>query len=53
MSVGDKERQLDIFQPAYTDIPIRDQRDLMERPFFSLSKWPRKKPIEYNVNGTM
>ena len=25
----------------------------MERPFFSLSKSPRKTPIEYNVNGTM
>ena len=44
--------QLDIFQAAYADIPIRDQRDLMERPFFSLSKSPRKVPIEYSGNGT-
>ena len=43
--------QLDIFQVAYADIPIRDQRDLMERPFFSLAKMPRKKPINYNVGG--
>ena len=42
MSVGDKRNsQLDIFQPAYVDIPIRDQRDMMERPFFSLAKRPR------------
>lgn len=44
--------QLDIFQAAYADIPIRDQRDLMERPFFSLSKSPRKVPIDYSANGT-
>jgi plasmid replication initiation protein len=47
------EPQLEMFRAAYTDIPIRDQRDLMERPFFSLSKSPRKTPIQYNVNGTM
>jgi plasmid replication initiation protein len=51
MRHADKDRQLDIFQPAYVDIPIRDQRDLMERPFFSLAKRPRKKPIEYSANG--
>ena len=43
--------QLDIFRACYTDIPIRDQRDLMERPFFSLAKTPRLKPIEYAVAG--
>ena len=31
MSEASKDRQLDIFQAAYVDIPIRDQRDLMER----------------------
>jgi plasmid replication initiation protein len=51
MSEAGKDRQLDIFQAAYVDIPIRDQRDLMERPFFSLAKRPRKRPISYNVNG--
>jgi plasmid replication initiation protein len=51
MSDASKDRQLDIFQAAYVDIPIRDQRDLMERPFFSLAKTPRTKPIEYAVNG--
>ena len=43
--------QLDIFRAAYADIPIRDQRDTMERPFFSLAKKPRRTPIEYSVNG--
>ena len=41
----------DIFRAAYADIPIRDQRDTMERPFFSLAKKPRKTPIEYSVSG--
>ena len=41
----------DIFRAAYADIPIRDQRDTMERPFFSLAKKPRRTPIEYSVNG--
>jgi plasmid replication initiation protein len=31
------------------DIRPRDQRDLMERPFFSLSKSPRTKPILYKT----
>lgn len=42
---------MDLLQAAYADIPVRDQRDTMERPFFSLSKSPRRKPIEYAVNG--
>ena len=44
MSEAERNRQLDIFQAAYADIPIRDQRDMMERPFFALAKRPRKKP---------
>jgi hypothetical protein len=43
--------QPDFFSACYADIPIRDQRDTMERPFFSLAKNPRKVPIEYDVNG--
>lgn len=31
----------------YADLNFRDQRELMERPFFSLSKTPRFEPIEY------
>ena len=49
--MSDEPVQLDIFRAAYADIPIRDQRDTMERPFFSLAKKPRRTPIEYSVNG--
>ena len=43
------EEQLDLFVAVFADKPIRDQRDMMERPFFSLAKKPRLKPIEYQV----
>lgn len=43
------DHQPDLFAPCFADIPIRDQRDTMERPFFSLSKKPRLAPIEYHV----
>ena len=49
--MSNEPAQLDIFRAAYADIPIRDQRDTMERPFFSLAKKPRRTPIEYSVNG--
>ena len=39
--------QLDLFIPFITDLPIRDQRDTMERPFFSLAKSKRLKSIDY------
>ncbi len=42
-----------VFEPSYVDIPIRDQRETMERPFFSLAKKPRKTAIEYEVAGTV
>src|SRR3546814_1214193 len=29
------------------DLPLKDQREVMERPFFSLQKRKRLKPIEY------
>jgi plasmid replication initiation protein len=48
-----KPDQLGFFNAAYADIPIRDQRDTMERPFFSLAKKPRKTPIEYEVGGVI
>ncbi|TXT36753.1 MAG: hypothetical protein FD138_886 [Planctomycetota bacterium] len=41
--------QPDLFAANFADIPIRDQRDTMERPFFSLAKRPRVAPIEYHV----
>src|SRR5262249_18131427 len=41
--------QLDLFIALPSDLPARDQQDLMERPFFSLSKNKRTIPIEYHV----
>jgi plasmid replication initiation protein len=43
------DHQPDLFAASFADIPIRDQRDTMERPFFSLAKKPRFAPIEYHV----
>lgn len=39
--------QFDLFVPFIAEMPLRDQRETMERPFFSLSKNKRLKPIEY------
>ncbi len=39
--------QFDLFVPVVTDLPLRDQRETMERPFFSLAKSKRLKPIDY------
>lgn len=47
-------RQFDLFVPYLSDLPLRDQRETMERPFFSLSKRKRLKPIEYtSPDGTI
>ena len=39
--------QFDLFLPYLSDLALRDQREMMERPFFSLSKSKRIKPIDY------
>lgn len=39
--------QFDLFLPYLADLPLRDQREMMERPFFSLAKTKRIKAIEY------
>lgn len=39
--------QFDLFLPYLSDIALRDQREMMERPFFSLAKSKRLKPIDY------
>lgn len=39
--------QFEMFLPYVADLPLRDQREMMERPFFSLAKSKRVKPIEY------
>lgn len=45
------DQQPDLFAASFADIPVRDQRDTMERPFFSLAKRPRLTPIEYRVGN--
>lgn len=42
-----KSNEFDLFIPRMSDIPLKDQRELMERPFFSLTTRKRLKPIEY------
>lgn len=37
----------DLFLPLMGDLSLKDQRETMERPFFSLQKRKRVKPIEY------
>ena len=44
-----ERRHLNPFVVATGDAAPRDQRDLMERPFFSLAKRPRTKPILYKA----
>lgn len=41
------DEQFDLFVPYVADLPMRDQRETMERPFFSLAKRKRLKRIEY------
>ena len=46
--------QLDLFVPFLSDIDLRDQMELMERPFFSLSKNKRMREIDYrSPDGTV
>jgi len=39
--------EMDLFSPRMNDLPLKDQREIMEKPFFSLSKRKRRKPIEH------
>jgi plasmid replication initiation protein len=43
----DPSPEFDLFIPLMGDLPLKDQRETMERPFFSLQKRKRVKPIEY------
>lgn len=47
MSKRPSDEQFDLFIPLIHDISLKDQREIMERPFFSLAKRKRLKPIEY------
>lgn len=44
---ADANDQFELFLPYIADMPLRDQREMMERPFFSLAKSKRIKPIDY------
>lgn len=44
--------QPDLFIPYLSDLPLRDQHQVMERPFFALGKRKRLIPIDYtSPNG--
>jgi plasmid replication initiation protein len=46
--------QFDLFIHSIIDLPLRDQRETMERPFFSLSKRKRLTSINYeSADGTI
>ena len=42
------EIQVDLFLDSLINAPIKDDRALMEFPFFSLQKAPRMKPLVYD-----
>jgi len=42
-----RDGQFDLFIPLMRDVPLKDQRETMERPFFSLQKRKRLKAITY------
>ena len=44
--------QVDLFLDTIVDAPIKDERALMEFPFFSLQKQARKQPLVYD-DGTV
>jgi plasmid replication initiation protein len=41
-------RQVDLFLDSLINAPLKDDRALMEFPFFSLQKTPRMKPLVYD-----
>jgi plasmid replication initiation protein len=47
--IGSERARLDPFEALAGQVPPRDQRDLMERPFFSLAKSKRVAPILYRA----
>jgi plasmid replication initiation protein len=51
-STASERATLDPFEALPGEVPPRDQRDLMERPFFSLAKAKRVTPILYQAGET-
>ena len=52
LSSSGERALLDPFIALRGDVPPRDQRDLMERPFFALGKSKRLAPIHYRAGTT-
>jgi plasmid replication initiation protein len=50
-SVAGERATLNPFEALAGDVPPRDQRDLMERPFFALGKTRRVAPILYQAGA--
>jgi plasmid replication initiation protein len=50
--IASEHATLDPFEAPAGDVQARDQRDLMERPFFSLAKAKRVMPILYQAGDT-
>jgi plasmid replication initiation protein len=50
--IASERAPLDPFEALAGDVRARDQRDLMERPFFSLAKAKRVMPILYQAGDT-
>ena len=42
------EKQVDLFLDSIVNAPMKDDRALMEFPFFSLQKAPRLRPLVYD-----
>ena len=42
------DQQIDLFLDSIIDAPIKDDQELMARPYFSLQKQPRMEPIIYS-----
>ena len=42
-----RDEAFDLFMPRMNALPLKDQREMMERPFFALRRRKRLKPIEY------
>jgi len=46
------DQQVDIFLDSLVGVPLKDDRALMEFPFFSLQKQPRMEPLIYDDGRT-
>ena len=54
-NIADKsmaDQQVDLFLDSLVGVPLKDDRALMEFPFFSLQKQPRMEPLVYDDGRT-